>query len=78
MIRYTSPPTKFDSAEYGTICTVMKNDEGTEQELFIQVSTVATDPHWIPVTELMLTVFKRHLADSTFIQGCLMKYSLKN
>lgn len=70
-IRYTSPPTQFDIAPFGTLCSVMKNDEGTESELFIQASVDEEEPLWLSAAEIVLKRFKNDLQNPCFIISCL-------
>ena len=71
MTRYTSAPTKFDTAPYGTLCTVYQNDEGTLYDLYVQTSKEETDPLWISAQDLLLMAYKRKLVDRTFVLECL-------
>jgi hypothetical protein len=71
MIRYTSAPTKFDKAPYGTFCSVMLNDEGTQQELYVQACLDEEDPHWISAEQLVIAAFKDKLTNICFLQDCL-------
>ena len=71
MIRYTSAPTKFDKAPHGTFCSVMLNDEGTQQELYVQASRNEDDPQWISAEQLLVAAFKDKITDICFLQECL-------
>lgn len=73
MIRYTAPPTKYDTAAYKTVCTLLLNDEGTDRRLFIQVCEDENNPHWIPVEELVVQAFKPLFDNPCFIAECLQK-----
>lgn len=74
MIKYVSPPTKVDIAPQGTICSLFLNDDGTEQELYIQTSLNENDPVWISAQDLLLTVYKDRLKDASFLADCLKQY----
>lgn len=75
MTRYTSPPTKFDIAPYGTFCTVHLNDDGTLYELYVQTSKDEADPLWISAQELLLVAYKKRLVDKDFVFECLQYYN---
>ena len=74
MIRYTSAPTKFDVAPFKSLCSVLKNDEGTEHELFIQLSKDENNAHWVSATELMSHVYRDRLQDPCWIENLLGEY----
>jgi hypothetical protein len=74
LIRYSAPPTRYDYAAYGTLCSALKNDDGSQQELFVQVSKDEHDPHWIAVSELIHKVFEPQFTDHCFIKDCLERY----
>ena len=69
-IFYTAGPTKFDTAPFGTIVTVIKNDEGG-QELYVQTSFVVGDPIWLSAGDLLLLVYKDKLRDQEFLKELL-------
>jgi hypothetical protein len=71
MIRYTSAPTKYDKAPYGTFCSVLLNDEGTIKELYVQASRNEDDPQWISAEQLLVAALKDKLTDICFLQDCL-------
>lgn len=73
MIRYTAPPTKYDTASYGTVCALHLNDEGTARRFYIQIAEDESNPHWIPVEELVVMAFKPLFENPCFIQDCLSK-----
>ena len=74
LIRYTANPTKFDTHPYGTLCSVMRNDDGTEHEYFVQTSIDENDPLWMSAGELLASIYKEKLQDVTFIQELLDKH----
>jgi hypothetical protein len=76
MVRFTSAPTKFDSAPFGTLCSVFLNDDGTEQEFFVQVSADDTDPVWLSAQDLLLKVYKTKLQDPSFLTDCLKQFTI--
>lgn len=74
LIRYTSAPTKFDYAPFGTLCSVLLNDEGTELEMFIQTSRDENDPAWISAAEILLKVYKPKITEPKFLKSLLSEY----
>ena len=74
MIRYTSAPTEYDKAYWGTLCNVFLNDEGTLRETYIQTSKDLDKPHWIKVSDMVLKVYEKKLEDESFIEECLKEY----
>lgn len=76
--RYTAQPTKFDIAPFGTLCRVIKNDEATEVEYFIQSSPIQEDPCWLSAQDLLLSVYEKKLEDPVFIQGLLGARMINN
>ena len=75
MIRYTAPPTKYDTAPFSTVCALLLNDEGTDRRLYIQISHEDKNPNWIPVEELVIMAFKPLFDNPCFIADCLEKAS---
>lgn len=71
--RWTAGPTKFDIAPQGTLCKVIKNDEATEIEYFIQVSPIQEDPCWLSAQDLLFMAYKEHLEDPEFIRSLLAR-----
>lgn len=71
--RYTAAPNKFDLQPKGTLCVVIKNDEGTAQEYYIQTGN-DEDPVWLSASQLLLDIHKNELQDPIFIQNLLHKY----
>lgn len=70
-IRYTAPPTKYDVAPLGTLCSVLKNDDGTDTELFIQTSLDENDPIWLSAAEIVLQRYRNELQNPCFVVSCL-------
>ena len=73
IIRYTAPPTKYDTAPYKTLCILHLNDEGTVSRLFIQTAEDETNPNWMSVEELVIQAFKPRFEDPVFLEECLKK-----
>lgn len=71
IIRYTAAPTNLDYHPYGTLCLVIKNDECTEREYFVQTSKEENDPHWMSAEELLIRVHQDLLYDPCFIDKLL-------
>ena len=76
MIRYTSAPTEYDCAIFGTLCTVFLNDDGSEKELYIQTSRDETTPLWLSAKEVLLSLFKEKLKDESFVKELLQARSI--
>jgi hypothetical protein len=80
--RYTAPPTKFEVQPRGTLCVVIKNDEGTEKELYMQTSHNSEDPVWMSARELLVESFSEYLTVPQFISNLMdlreRKLSVKN
>lgn len=74
MIRYTSAPTEYDNAIWGTLCTVFLNDDGSQKQLYIQSSLDPEKPSWIKVSDMFLKVYEKRLEDPKFIEECLTEY----
>lgn len=77
MIRYTAPPTKYDAAPYGTVCTVHISDDGTDSRLYIQTAQEPENPQWTAIEELVIQAFKPQFENPCFIQDCLQKIAPK-
>jgi hypothetical protein len=77
IIRYTTAPTKYDIAPYGTICTLYLNDDGTNSRLYIQTSSEEQDPVWLTLEQVVIQAYKPLFSNPCFIQDCLEK-SLAN
>lgn len=75
MIRYTSAPTKYDSAPHKTICSLHLNDDGSERRLFIQTSQDENNPCWESVENLVVRAFKPLFNNPCFLEDCLKKIS---
>lgn len=71
MIRYTAPPTKYDNAPYGTICTVHLNDDGTDRQIYIQASQDENNPDWQSIEEIVIQAYKPLFNNPCFIKDCL-------
>ena len=69
-IFYTAGPTKFDTAPFGTIVTVIRNDEGAH-DLYVQTSFFVGDPLWLSASDLLLLAYKDKLADQEFLKELL-------
>ena len=78
MIRYTAAPTKYDTAPYGTLCSVYKNDDGSEYDIFVQTSGDEFDPVWLSAQEIISVAFKPFLKNHLFIAECLKMYTAGN
>ncbi len=74
MKRWTAAPTKFDKYDLGTLCSVIKNDSGSEQEIYVQTSDDMDDMQWLPAKELLLAVYEENLKDPSFVQDLLDMY----
>ena len=72
--RYTAAPTKYDNSKYGTLCVVMKNDEGTEKDYYIQISPLEGDPVWVLAQDLLFDIFKKRLLEPEFIEEILLEH----
>ncbi len=70
-IRYTAPPTKYDFEPFGTLCSVLKNDDGTDTELYIQTSHNEQDPIWLSAVEVVLQRYRNELQNPCFVISCL-------
>lgn len=76
MIRYTSAPTEYDEAIWGTLCTVFLNDDGSRKELYIQSSIDPTKPVWIKASDMLIKVYEKILENNKeFREGCLSQYA---
>lgn len=73
--RYIASPTHYNKEPYGTFCSVMQNDEGTEQEYYVQVSKDEDNPRWMSAGELLLAVYDHKIEDLEFLQKLLKDYS---
>lgn len=71
MTRIIAPPTKLESAPYGTLCSVLKDDEGIEQEIYVQASEDENDPLWVPAKDLLVLVYEDELNDPAFLRELL-------
>lgn len=78
MKRYTAPPQRFDKAEFGTTCSVLLNDSGSQTEIYIQVSEDENDIRWIPARDLLFAVYQDNLTDGAFLQDLLDMYRALN
>ena len=67
IVRHTIP-SKYDSAEFGTICQA--NYDDTAFELYIQLSHTE-EAHWEPIGLLLETAFADILQDEEFINELL-------
>lgn len=74
LIRYTSAPTDYDCAYWGSICTVFLNDDGSQKEFYVQSSLDADKPIWIKASDMFLKVYEKKLQDPKFIEECLAEY----
>jgi hypothetical protein len=74
MKRWTAAPTKFDKADFGTTCTVLLNDSGSETELYVQISEDSDDMQWLSARDLLLAVYEDNLNDASFLQDLLDLY----
>ena len=71
-VRY-APPSRFDVAPWATMCKVML--EGSDHDLYIQISKDETKPEWLKMRHLLEKAFEHFLADTVFIESCLEYYS---
>lgn len=71
MKRY-SPPTRFDAAPFGTLCTVIGDDE-SQITYFIQLGH-GEHAQWEPLGDFIAFVYKDKIHDPDFISECLKKY----
>lgn len=69
--RYIAPPTKFEVQPRGTLCVVIKNDEGTEKELYMQTSHVVEDPVWMSAKDLLVESFGEYLTEPQFVTSLM-------
>jgi hypothetical protein len=69
--RYTAPPNKFEVQPRGTLCVVIKNDEGTEKELYMQTSHNSEDPIWMSARELLVESFGEYLTEPQFVHNLM-------
>lgn len=72
LVRYT-PPTRYDMAPFGTICTV-KGETELGDQMYIQVHKEDSNANWIPMGIFLEAVFKNKLIDPQFIIDCLERY----
>jgi len=76
--RYIAPPGKLDIQPRGTLCVVLKNDEGTGSDLYIQTSHNQDDPLWMSGNELLVSVFGIYLKEPEFIVGLMNGHTNKD
>jgi hypothetical protein len=74
LTRYIAAPTKLDYMPFGSLCVVIKNDECTEREYFIQTAQNETDPVWLSAQDLLFSVYKERLQDPVFLQNLLTDF----
>lgn len=75
--RYIAPPTHLEVQPYGTLCVVLKNDEGTEKELFLQTSQTISEPVWMSATELLQSCFGPYLQDPQIVVNLMELHQRK-
>jgi len=68
IVRHTIP-TKYDQAEFGTLCQA--NYDEDRYELYIQLSTTE-EAQWEPIGYLLETAFDEILQDEGFIRELLV------
>jgi hypothetical protein len=68
IVRHTIP-SKYDSAEFGTLCQA--NYDDTSFELYIQLSHTE-EAHWEPIGSLLETAFMDIIQDEEFLKELLL------
>lgn len=59
------PPSRFDSADHGSIVHVKGEDE--EITLWVQTSQDREHPEWKPASEILIKIFKKNLQQEAFV-----------
>jgi len=71
LVQYSSP-TRYLTAETGTICKVIKNDH--TEEYYIQTSEEG-EAHWLSMGIFLEKSFEEFFSNEQFIRECLRLYS---
>jgi len=69
-----SPPGKYDKAPFKTIYRMSKDD--THWGYYLQTSTNAEEPEWIPMGYFFERAFESFLTHQEFIEECMRLYDL--
>lgn len=69
------PPSRYDNAEYKTICQVRGE---TKLTYYIQISKDPDRPIWLTLGEFFEKTFNHRIHDSIFIDECLKYFEAKN
>lgn len=72
LVRYT-PPTRYDVAPYGAVCTVKGETELADQ-MYIQVNKDDSIANWIDIGTFLEIIFKDKMHDPVFVAQCLDRY----
>lgn len=74
-IRY-NPPSRLESAPYGTVLYVDSEKDGLI--IYIQLSETEDQPNWVKGRNLLESVFQDYLNKKDFIETCVKIFQTKD
>ncbi len=69
------PPSRYDKAEYKTICTVHE-EQGVK--FYIQVSKDSDSPLWLTIGDFFEITLQHLINDPSFMHECFKRFEAKN